>query len=149
LNLSKRPPKAVMMANYYEKLTRIFLVSENYLFHAAAWNRYYNLLRSSAQQVASGATARKDAPSFTEADITRAASFVVLSSLAIPVSSTSRSRGFLLDIDEAKRNKNSRLTNLLGMNKAPTRAGLFKEVLGRGLLQRARPEIRELYTILE
>lgn len=149
LNLSKRPPKAVMMANYYEKLTRIFLVSENFLFHAAAWNRYYNLLRSSAAQVAASAMPKKDAPSVSESDVQRAASFVVLSALAIPVISTSRSRGFLLDIDEAKRNKNTRLTNLLGMGKAPTRQGLFKEIIGRGLLQRARPEIRELYTILE
>ncbi|KAF8471845.1 hypothetical protein BDZ91DRAFT_760468 [Kalaharituber pfeilii] len=149
LSLSKRPPKAIMMANYYEKLTRIFLVSENYLFHAAAWNRYYNLLRQSAAAVAAGASHKRDAPSTTEADITRAASFVLLSALSIPVISTSRSRGALLDVDETKKNKNTRLTNLLGMGKAPTRSGLFKDALSKGLLKRARPEIRDLYTILE
>ncbi|KAF8422433.1 hypothetical protein EV426DRAFT_633451 [Tirmania nivea] len=149
LSLSKRPPKAIMMANYYEKLTRIFLVSENYLFHAASWNRYYNLLRQSAAAVAAGVSPKRDAPAISEADVARAASFVLLSALAIPVISTTRSRGALLDVDETKKNKNTRLTNLLGMGKAPTRAGLCKDALSKGLLKRARPEIRELYAILE
>ena len=149
LSLSKRPPKAIMMANYYEKLTRIFLVSENYLFHAAAWNRYYNLLRQSAAAVAAGVSHKRDSPITNEGDVTRAASFVLLSALSIPVISTTRSRGALLDVDETKKNKNTRLTNLLGMGKAPTRSGLFKDALSKGLLKRARPEIRELYTILE
>ncbi|KAF2234314.1 hypothetical protein EV356DRAFT_157154 [Viridothelium virens] len=149
LNLSKRPAKNIMMANYFEKLTRIFLVSENYLFHAAAWSRYFNLLRQSAAAVASGASTKKDNPSVSEADMTKAASFVLLSALAIPVISTSRSRGALQEVDEARRNKNSRLTNLLGMPQAPTRASLFKDALSKGLLRKARPEIRELYNILE
>ncbi|KUJ21126.1 putative eukaryotic translation initiation factor 3 subunit A [Mollisia scopiformis] len=149
LNLSKRPPKNVMMANYYEKLTRIFLVGENYLFHAAAWSRYYNLLRQSASMVAAGQSKKADNPSTSEADLSKAASFVLLSALAIPVISTSRSRGALVDIDEAKKNKNSRLTHLLGMAQAPTRAVLFKDAMSKGLLKRARPEIRELYQILE
>jgi translation initiation factor 3 subunit A len=149
LSLSKRPAKNIMMANYYEKLTRIFLVSENYLFHAASWSRYYNLLRSSANVVASGQSSKKDNPSVTESDMTRAASFVLLSALSIPVISTSRSRGALVDVDEAKKNKNARLTNLLGMSQAPTRAVLFKDAMSKGLLKRARPEIRELYNILE
>ncbi|KZM20485.1 eukaryotic translation initiation factor 3 subunit A [Ascochyta rabiei] len=149
LSLSKRPAKNVMMANYFEKLTRIFLVSENYLFHAAAWSRYYNLLRQSAAAVASGQGSKKDNPAVTEADMTKAASFVLLSALSIPVISTSRSRGALVDVDAAKNNKNSRLTNLLGMNQAPTRAILFKDALSKGLLKRARPEIRDLYNILE
>ena len=149
LSLSKRPAKNIMMANYYEKLTRIFLVSENYLFHAASWSRYYNLLRSSANVVASGQSSKKDNPSVTESDMTRAASFVLLSALAIPVISTSRSRGALVDVDEAKKNKNARLTNLLGMSQAPTRAVLFKDAMSKGLLKRARPEIRELHNILE
>jgi translation initiation factor 3 subunit A len=149
LNLSKRPPKNIMMANYYEKLTRIFLVGENYLFHAAAWSRYYNLLRQSASIVASGQSKKADNPATSEADLSKAASFVLLSALAIPVISTSRSRGALVDIDEAKKNKNSRLTHLLGMAQAPTRAVLFKDAMSKGLLKRARPEIRELYNILE
>lgn len=149
LNLSKRPAKNVMMANYYEKLTRIFLVSDNFLFHAAAWSRYYNLLRQSANAVASGQSPKKDNPVVSEADMTKAASFVVLSALAIPVISTSRSRGALIDVDEARKNKNTRLTNLLSMPTAPTRAILFKDALSKGLLQRVRPEIRALYNILE
>lgn len=149
LSLSKRPAKNIMMANYYEKLTRIFLVSENYLFHAAAWSRYYNLLRQSANVVSSGQSLKKDNPAVTEADMGRAASFVLLAALAIPVISTSRSRGALIDVDEARKNKNNRLTNLLGMSQAPTRAVLFKDAMSKGLLKRVKPEIRELYQILE
>ena len=149
LSASKRPAKNIMMANYYEKLTRIFLVSENYLFHAAAWSRYYNLLRQSANLVATGQSTKKDNPAVTEGDMSRAASFVLLSALSIPVISTSRSRGALIDIDEARKNKNTRLTNLLGMSQAPSRAVLFKDAMSKGLLKRAKPEIRELYEILE
>lgn len=149
LSLSKRPAKNVMMANYYEKLARIFLVSENYLFHAAAFSRYYNLLRQSAAALAAGQGTKKENPSVTEADMTKAASFVLLSALSIPVISTSRSRGALVDVDEVRKNKNTRLTNLLGMASPPTRAVLFKDALNKGLLKRARPEIRDLYNILE
>lgn len=149
LNLSKRPPKNIMMANYYEKLTRIFLVGENYLFHAAAWSRYYNLLRQSAVLVATGQSKKSDNPAASDVDLQKAASFVLLSALSIPVISTSRSRGAMVDFDEAKKNKNSRLTHLLGMSTAPTRAALFGDALSKSLLKRARPEIRDLYNILE
>jgi translation initiation factor 3 subunit A len=148
LSMSKRPAKPIMMANYFEKLTRIFLVSENYLFHAAAWSRYYNLLRQSNMAVSQGQS-KKDHPSVSESDMTKAASFVVLSALSIPVISTSRSRGALLDVDEARKSKNARLTSLLAMNQAPSRAILFKDAISKGLLRRCRPEIRELYNILE
>lgn len=149
LNLSKRAPKNVMMANYFEKLTRIFLVSENYLFHAASWSRYYNLLLISARAVANGASKKDNPTNIADADLAKAASFVLLSALAIPVISTSRSRGALIDVDAARNTKNARLTNLLAMSTPPTRAILFKDALHKDILQRARPEIRELYSILE
>ncbi|KAI5292230.1 eukaryotic translation initiation factor 3 subunit A, partial [Ascosphaera atra] len=149
MSSSKRPAKNVMMANYYEKLTRIFLVSENYLFHAAAYSRYYNLLRQSAMSVASGHAHKRDHPAVSDAELTNAASFVLLAALSIPVISTTRSRGAIMDVDEVRKNKNTRLTNLLGMASPPTRAGIFKDLLARGLLNRVRPEIRELYQILE
>ncbi len=149
LNASKRPAKNVTMANYYEKLTRIFLVSDNFLFHAAAWSRYYNLLRQSAAAVAAGQSSKKDNPVTSESEMTKAASFVLLSALSIPVISTSRSRGALMDVDEARKNKNTKLTNLLSMPSPPTRAVLLKDALSKGLLSRTRPEIRDLYNILE
>lgn len=149
LNLSKRPARNIMMANYFEKLSTIFLVSENYLFHAAALSRYYTLLRGSAHAVSINQSSKKDNPVVTETEISNTASFAILSALSIPVISTSRSRGALVDMDEARKNKNQRLTNLLGLSNPPTRASLFKEVINKGLLQRARPEIRDLYNILE
>jgi translation initiation factor 3 subunit A len=148
LNMSKRPAKPVMMANYFEKLAKIFLVSENYLFHAAAWSRYYNLLRQSAAAVAQGSS-KKEHPAATENDITKSASFVLLATLSIPVISTTRSRGALFDVDEAGAHKNSRLANLLAMTQPPNRDVLLKEALSRGLLKRCRPEIAQLYKILE
>lgn len=146
LSLSKRPAKSSMMLNYFEKLTRIFLRSGNYLFHAAAWSRYYSLLR---QTVAVQAARKEGSQTISDQDLTKAASFVVLSALAIPVISTSRSRGALVDSEETKKNKSSRLTNLLVMSQAPTRAILFKDALSKDLLRRVRPEIRQLYNILE
>ncbi|KAI7689356.1 Eukaryotic translation initiation factor 3 subunit, partial [Hortaea werneckii] len=149
LSLSKRQPKNSMMATYFERLTRIFLVSENYLFHAAAWSRYYNLLSLASRSVAAGASKKDNPTNISDADLSKAASFVLLSALAIPVISTTRSRGALIDVDAARNSKNARLTNLLGMNTPPSRSILFKDLSNKDILQRARPEIRSLYNILE
>jgi len=45
MQISKRTPKAKLMATYYEKLIGIFWVSENLLFHAFAWYKYYTLCK--------------------------------------------------------------------------------------------------------
>ncbi|WFD31036.1 eukaryotic translation initiation factor 3 subunit A [Malassezia sp. CBS 17886] len=142
LTLAKKAPKPAMMANYYEKLTRIFIVSDNHLFHAAAWNRYYALARLSA---------------LPEAEQTRMASLVLLSALAVPVIASSapgtgnlnKARSDFLQADSETRQRTGRLNALLGLTRTPTRAALLREALNRNVLRRVRPELRELYNILE
>ena len=64
----------------------------------------------------------------SEAEQTKFASFVLLSALAIPVISSTRSKAGLLEIDDAKQ-KQTRLSVLLSMGKAPSRAFLLKEAV--------------------
>ena len=142
LTMAKKAPRPAMMANYYEKLARIFAVSDNNLFHAAAWNRYYALARSIAK---------------SDEEHTRMASYVLISALAVPVISSNapgtgnlnKTKSDFLQADQEGRSRTGRLTSLLGLSRTPTRAGLLKEALNRDILKKARPELRELYNILE
>ncbi|KAI0230467.1 eukaryotic translation initiation factor 3 subunit A [Massospora cicadina] len=135
LSTTKKVPKASMMVNYFSKLTKILLVSQNYLFHAAAQNRYYTTLKSSGVRVS--LEQRQDI-----------SSQVLLSVLSVPVITTPKIRAGLVDQDDTK-SRSARLTNLLGLSSTPTRAGLLKELLGDNILERVRPEVRRLYDYLE
>ncbi|KAJ6452266.1 hypothetical protein C8R45DRAFT_916283 [Mycena sanguinolenta] len=129
LTMAKKAPRPAMMANYYEKLTRIFLMSGNALYHAAAWGRY-NAVYATAQ----AGTAPKSAE-----DAERLAGQVLVSALAVPVGLASSSE------EPAKQ----RLTALLGLTKPPTRAGLLRDALARDVLRRAPAPIKQLYDVLE
>lgn len=133
LTISKRPPKPAVMANYYEKLSKIFLVSGNYLFHAAAFNKYATLVR----------TQNKNA---TESELERLGSIALLSAIAIPVMKESKGRGVALDLDDNK-TKNARLAALLNLSSPPTRVSLLKEALHKNA--RARKVIRDIHASLE
>ncbi|KAF9581093.1 eukaryotic translation initiation factor 3 subunit A [Lunasporangiospora selenospora] len=132
MTMSKKMPKPFMMANYYEKLTKIFMVSDNYLFHAAAWNKYYTLVKTQNKSV-------------TDEEQTRMASLALIAALAIPVISLKDNS---YEVDESK-NKSNRLAALLGLSRSPNRSGLLKEALSKNILKHVRPELRELYNILE
>ncbi len=97
-----------MMANYYEKLTKIFLVSGNALYHAAAWARYYALVTSIGGK--------------SDEELSKLAGQVLVSALAVPVGRHTEEQ------DEVK-GKLGRLTALLGLAKMPTRAGLLKDAV--------------------
>ena len=121
LTMAKKAPRPAMMANYYEKLTKIFLMSGNALYHAAAWGRYYTIVTTIGGK--------------TDEELRRLAGQVLVSALAVPVGSKG------LDGVEDGKNKNSRLTALLGLSKTPTRSGLLKDAVS------SWPKYPELYLI--
>lgn len=98
-----------MMANYYEKLTKIFLMSGNALFHAAAWGRYYTIVTNTGGK--------------SQEELGRLAGQVLVSALAVPVGQHTEE-----NIEDGK-GKNARLTALLGLSKMPTRTGLLKDAV--------------------
>ncbi len=108
LTMAKKAPRPAMMANYYEKLTKIFLMSGNALYHAAAWSRYYSIVMSIGGK--------------SEEELGRLAGQVLVSALAVPV-------GLQLEDQDGLKGRNARLTALLGLSKMPTRTGLLKDAV--------------------
>ncbi|KAI0791302.1 hypothetical protein C8Q75DRAFT_732405 [Abortiporus biennis] len=128
LTMAKKAPRPAMMANYYQKLTRIFLTSGNALFHAASWGRYYAVLSAAGGK--------------SQDELRPLAGQVLISALAVPV-------GKDADGAEDGKGKSARLTALLGLLKAPTRKGLLLDALSRNVLKLCPEPIKSLYNVLE
>jgi len=146
MRLSKRPPKAKLMAKYYERLTKIFWVSGNYLFHAYAWWRHAQLTKES----------EKKPPPLEEQ--TRRACAVLLSALAIPDASDgagdAQGLGSTGEADDVDAEKMARMATLLGFRGHPTRAALLAEIAADDELvdvfgHDLPPHVRALHEALE
>ncbi|KAI0292946.1 hypothetical protein B0F90DRAFT_1767214 [Multifurca ochricompacta] len=129
LIMAKKAPRPAMMANYYEKLTKIFLMSGNALYHAAAWGKFYAVTTTIGGK--------------SDEELGRLAGQVLISALAVPVNQRAE------ELVEEIKGKAGRLTSLLGLSKTPTRTGLLKDALSRNVLKLASDNIRSLYAILE
>merc|ERR1719487_1687754 len=116
-------PKAKVMVAYYEKLTRIFWVSENHLFHAYAWFRYYTLFCETKREIRA-----------EERQLI--ASNVLLAALCIP-----KEEG---GDDDASREKNQRLAMLLDFQANPNRQALLADIQERGVINDVLPELSTL-----
>lgn len=108
LTMAKKAPKPSMMINYYEKLYKIFMTSGSILYHAAAWSKYYAIVRASG---------------ITDEELKKCAGFVLISALAVPTSAEAAEDG-----DEMK-GKHARLITLLGLSKVPTRSNLLNDAV--------------------
>lgn len=136
-------PKAQIMAAYYNKLTSLFWVSENYLFHAFAWYKFYTLCKEFNR----GMTVEQKRMQ---------ASAVLLSALCIPtVPSTTGAEDGSSKIKSTKqdsfnREKTVRMATLLGFHtRNPTREALLGEIRAKDVMVDVPDYLRELYNVLE
>ncbi|GMH84152.1 hypothetical protein TrST_g12292 [Triparma strigata] len=137
MQLSRRQPRSKILATYYEKLTHIFWVSQNHLFHSYASYKYFVLCRDHNK-------------SMTESTLTTLATNVLLSAMCIPSGRVGK-KG---DIDntaeeDQRKEKDQRMANLLGFSSDPTREALLMELENKGIIGLCTEESRELYKILE
>jgi translation initiation factor 3 subunit A len=142
IEIGKRTPRPKIMATYYEKLMRIFFVSENHLFHAYCCYKYYCLSCESR--------------TLSSDERTTMASTVLLSALCIPAvrddgvnSSTSIANISLDDEDGAAYDKNQKMAKLLDFDSNPTRHSLLKDIVDKGLLEYVSSELKVLYYQME
>lgn len=124
LSATRRPIPISSMSTYYETLARVFAVSQNHLFHAATWFRYFVMLSS------------RRAP---ETELRRTASSCVLSLLCVPrtetpMPTTGRTRRWMA---------------LINLQRCPTRQMLIDAALARNVLNYASGELSQLFKLFE
>lgn len=141
----KKVPKAKLMATYYEKLCTLFWVSENYLFHAFAWYKYYTLCREYNRGM-------------SEEMKEMQASAVLLAALCIPQmpnqqgsAAGEKEHGITSTIeDDILKQKMGRMATLLGFHtRNPTREALLQEIKSKNILDQVPQYFRDLYMVLE
>ncbi|GAA5897428.1 hypothetical protein JCM8208_003269 [Rhodotorula glutinis] len=142
VGMSKRAPKASVMASFYDKMAKVFAVGNNFLFHAAAYGKLYSL-HAARVALTGGADG-------TDAELDKMASRVLLAALAVPLGSGVESAKRVDGTDEGEgKGRLNRLASLIGLGAAPTRGGLLNDALARHVLKRVSPELRDLYQTLE
>lgn len=134
------PPKAKLMAKYYEQLIELFWVSENYLFHAFAWYKYYVLCKEYNKSMSEDVKAQQ-------------ASAVLLAALCIPSlpskSDDATTSASVLG-DSGMKEKMGRMATLLGFATSnPTRASLLDEINSQGIFKQVPEYLQQLYFLLE
>eukprot|EP00850_Spirogloea_muscicola_P018491 SM000170S02663 [mRNA] locus=s170:22229:27800:- [translate_table: standard] len=142
MTLVKKSPKPQMMAIYYAKLTKIFWMSESYLYHAYAWYKLYNLQKSYNKN-------------WTGKDMQLMASSVLLATLAIiPYDQKYGAHHFELEMEK---DRNIRIASLLGFTLDPkkdgrevlSRSALLADLMAKSIMSYVPQEVKDLYNLLE
>jgi translation initiation factor 3 subunit A len=134
------PPKAKIMAKYYQQLIELFWVSENYLFHAFAWYKYYVLCKEYNKSMSAELKAQQ-------------ASAVLLAALCIPSLPTKSEDGSSNDsrfVDSVMQEKMGRMATLLGFaTRNPTREVLLEDIANLGIYDQVPSYLQQFYNLLE
>ncbi len=131
---SGKRPSTQLEATYYQKLTDLFLVSENFLFHAYAYKAYFELSVERNK-------------SLTRDDVQTMASCVLLSAMSIPLQSAAA--GTTYAAKDSQRAKLRKMAELLSFDINPKRKSLLQDLLDREILDGVHPVARDLYVALE
>lgn len=123
--MSEKQPKPSTLANYYENLAKVFLISGNQALHTAAWVKFFKLFRTN-----------KNAK---EEDLQRYASIVMLSALAIQPD-------YLPTVGY---DPQMRLNRLLGFDAKPSKKDSLDAALQEDIYSRVDADIKQLYELLE
>ena len=130
-----------LMINYYEALTKIFRVSGNSLFLAAAWNKYLSFVGSQQETL-------------PQAKLQELTTCTLLSALSVPIHTLSSSpfRDLLnesvVDYQESQLSRDSKITAIMGLSKIPTRDQLISEASSLHYWNHVDADVKMLYEIL-
>lgn len=134
---SKKFQHSRIMSHYYEKLSCVLWKGGEYLFHAAAVLRLFLLHRDQKKNL-------------TVIDMTKLASRVILSAIAVPFPSSNSAINMIAETDVSIIDKKHRLlTYLLDLTQCPTRSGLIKEIIRVNINQCVPKEISDLFQTIE
>ncbi|XP_015056131.1 eukaryotic translation initiation factor 3 subunit A-like [Solanum pennellii] len=138
----KKIPKPSLMVVYYGKLTEIFWMSSNHLYHAYAWLKLFSLQKSFNKNL-------------SQKDLQLIASSVVLAALS--VSPYDKLYGASHLELENEKERSLRLANLIGFDVEPrsekkevlSRSSILSELVSRGVMACVTQEVKDLYNLLE
>lgn len=136
MSLSKKPPKPQVLVNFHAKLSLVFWKAGNMLFHATSRHHLFRLTKE-----------MKKNP--TKDDLSRMASLMLVSTLAIPVTEQKHGIGKMLDMESALIEKHLKLAKLLALSRPPTRVSLIEDLRRHNILQFIPKQLRDLFQWLE
>ncbi|KZV35050.1 eukaryotic translation initiation factor 3 subunit A-like [Dorcoceras hygrometricum] len=142
MSMVKKTPKPSLMVIYYSKLSEIFWMSSNHLYHAYAWLKLFLLQKSFNKNL-------------NQKDLQLIASSVVLATLSVPPYDRSYGASHLELENEKERSL--RVANLIAFDvetkpeskEVLSRSSLLLDLVTKGVMTCVTQEVKDLYHILE
>ncbi|KAL1550319.1 Eukaryotic translation initiation factor 3 subunit A [Salvia divinorum] len=138
----KKTPKSSLMVVYYSKLSEIFWMSSNHLYHAYAWLKLFSLQKNFNKNL-------------NHKDLQLIASSAVLAALSVPLYDRSYGVSHLELGNEKERN--FRVASLIAFDveskpenrEVLSRPSLLLDLVAKGVMNCVTQEVKDLYHILE